>query len=71
MKSVPTPDWAVEAKCAMIRRNDMTVTELAREIGVSRPQVSAVINGTIVSPVIKAKIQNYLGLTDKASSPVN
>lgn len=33
MKKVPLPEWCVSVKKAMVERDDMTVTELAKEIG--------------------------------------
>ena len=48
MKKVPLPEWCVSVKKAMVERDDMSVTELAKEIGYSRAHVSQVINGTMV-----------------------
>ena len=42
MKKVPLPEWCVSVKKAMVERDDMTVTELAKEIGYSRAHVSQV-----------------------------
>ena len=44
MKKVPLPEWCVSVKKAMVERDDMSVTELAKEIGYSRAHVSQVIN---------------------------
>ena len=57
------PEWCKEAKIAMIRKDDMSVTELAAAIGVHRSYVSGVLNGRINAPEIAQKITNYLGLT--------
>lgn len=43
MKKVPLPEWCVSVKKAMVERDDMSVTELAKEIGYSRAHVSQVI----------------------------
>jgi len=40
MKKVPLPEWCVSVKKAMVERDDMSVTELAKEIGYSRAHVS-------------------------------
>lgn len=48
---------------AMVERDDMSVTELAKEIGYSRAHVSQVINGTMVpSANIKSAIESCLNL---------
>nr|DAK93335.1 MAG TPA: Helix-turn-helix XRE-family like protein [Caudoviricetes sp.] len=63
MKKVPLPEWCVSVKKAMVERDDMTVTELAKEIGYSRAHVSQVINGTMVpSANIKSAIESCLNL---------
>ena len=61
--SVPLPEWCVSVKKAMVERDDMSVTELAKEIGYSRAHVSQVINGTMVpSANIKSAIESCLNL---------
>ena len=61
MKKVPLPEWCVSVKKAMVERDDMSVTELAKEIGYSRAHVSQVINGTMVpSANIKSAIESYI-----------
>jgi DNA-binding helix-turn-helix protein len=63
MKKVPLPKWCVSVKKAMVERDDMSVTELAKEIGYSRAHVSQVINGTMVpSANIKSAIESCLNL---------
>ena len=60
---VPLPEWCVSVKKAMVERDDMSVTELAKEIGYSRAHVSQVINGTMVpSANIKSAIESCLNL---------
>ena len=62
-KKVPLPEWCVSVKKAMVERDDMSVTELAKEIGYSRAHVSQVINGTMVpSANIKSAIESCLNL---------
>ena len=63
MKKVPLPEWCVSVKKAMVERDDMSVTELAKEIGDSRAHVSQVINGTMVPAAnIKSAIESCLNL---------
>lgn len=63
MKKVPLPEWCVSVKKAMVERDDMSVTELAKEIGYSRAHVSQVINGTMApSANIKSAIESCLNL---------
>jgi hypothetical protein len=63
MKKVPLPEWCVSVKKAMVECDDMSVTELAKEIGYSRAHVSQVINGTMVpSANIKSAIESCLNL---------
>jgi hypothetical protein len=63
MKKVPLPEWCVSVKKAMVERDDMSVTELAKEIGYSRAHVSQVINGTMVASAnIKSAIESCLNL---------
>jgi len=57
------PEWCVEAKIAMLRQDNMSVTDLAKEIGVHRSYVSGVLNGRINAPEIAQKISKHLGLT--------
>jgi len=57
------PEWCVEAKIAMLRQHNMSVTDLAKEIGVHRSYVSGVLNGRINAPEIAQKISKYLGMT--------
>lgn len=57
------PEWCVEAKIAMLRQENMSVTDLAKAIGVHRSYVSGVLNGRINAPEIAQKISEHLGLT--------
>ena len=57
------PEWCIEAKSTMLRKDNMTVTELSKAIGVHRTYVSGVLNGRIVAPEIAQKISDYLGIT--------
>lgn len=52
------------------RRRELTTTDLAREMGVSRSEVSRVENGWLVpSPAFKAKAAKALGLSPQAVFP--
>ncbi len=59
-----TSTWEKDVKKALIER-DMTVSQLAAEIGFSRTYVSCVINGIYnsnSSHSVKQKICEYLGI---------
>lgn len=59
--------WCKDAKCALIRR-DMTLSELAKKVGLSREYTSAVVNGRIYSePAVKA-ISDELNISETACS---
>jgi DNA-binding Xre family transcriptional regulator len=54
-----TPEWAKDAKKIMIDL-DMSVTELADAIGMTRIYVSSVLHGRVISPPAQEKICSYL-----------
>ena len=56
------PKWAKEARKAMIDR-DMNIVDLSDGLGMSRPHISKVITGALLSPNTKAAICSYLGVT--------
>lgn len=60
----PLSEWCIQAKTAMLRKDNMSVTELSNTLGLQRSQVSLVLNGTYVAPKIAEKISNFLGITD-------
>ena len=53
--------WCKEVKKTLIDR-DMTVTDLADRLEISRPYVSGVVNGRVIAPEIAAKISDILGI---------
>ena len=55
------PDWGKEVRIKLIEK-DMTVSDLAENVGLSRTHVSAVICGRLESVNAKEKICQYLGL---------
>lgn len=57
------PRWCKEAKKALIDR-DMTVSDLADKIGVSRTYVSGVINRSVIAEEIAKLISKELGIDD-------
>lgn len=59
MKKRELPEWAKEAKKAMIDKS-LNVSELADKIGLTRPHVSAVLNGRLLSPNAQEAICNFL-----------
>lgn len=61
--------WCKQAKCELIKR-DMSVSDLAEKIGLTREYTSAVINGRIYAePAVKA-ISDVLNITETAHSYV-
>lgn len=56
------PPWSKEAKIALIKK-DMSVTELADEIGISRCYVSRVVNGSAFAPEIAERVSKALDIT--------
>lgn len=61
--------WCKQAKKELIDR-DMTITDLANQIGKTREYTSAVINGRAYSePTVKA-ISDALNITDTACSSI-
>lgn len=58
------PMWNKEIKKALIDR-DMSVTELAAELGISRVYASNIVNGRIcadAAPGIAERVGDYLGV---------
>lgn len=53
------PKWSKEAKIELIKR-DMSVTELADMIGISRCYVSRVVNGSAYAPEIADRVSKAL-----------
>lgn len=60
MNRVLSP-WCREVKKTLIDR-DMTVTDLADRLELSRPYVSGVVNGRVIAPEIAARISEVLGI---------
>lgn len=60
-REIPVPDWGKEARKAMIGQ-EITVIQLARDIGMARQYVSSVLNGRIVSPNAQEVICKRLGI---------
>lgn len=54
--------WGIKAKQALAARN-MSIEQLAKEIGLSRPYVTHVINGGYLADDAKRKICDYLGIS--------
>lgn len=66
MAKVLSP-WCKQVKCELVRR-DMSVAQLAAEIGKSREYTSGVVNGRIYSePAVKA-ISDVLNVAETACS---
>lgn len=61
--------WCKQVQCALINK-DMTINDLAKELGKSRQYISAVVNGrTYAEPTVK-EISDLLNITDTAYSSV-
>ena len=56
------PRWCKDAKIAMIEKGISGPKELGELIGLSRVQVSRVINGTLLSDKTQERICDYLGV---------
>ena len=52
--------WGKAVKSSLIA-SDITMKDMAADIGLTPTYVSAVINGRVLSPDVKKKISNYLG----------
>lgn len=61
-----TPLWGIKVKQILLERN-ISVAQLAKDIGKSRAWTSALINGIRNSEVTKEKINRYLGLDNLSS----
>ena len=61
------PAWGKEVRKALIDR-EMTVEELAKEIGYSKGYVANNINGNFDFPDVRRSICAYLGIGDKSAS---
>ena len=57
-----TVDWSKKVRHALIDR-DLSITEFANQIGLSRGHVNAVINGRLRSLRSQQAISDYLNLT--------
>ncbi len=58
-------DWAKDCRKAMIDRNNMSVTELAEALGISRTVISAVINCSRQSDDVRQRICDYLNVDSR------
>ena len=66
MKKILSP-WCKQAKCELIKQ-DMSISELAEQVGMTREYTSAIVNGRIYSePAVKA-ISDVLNITETACS---
>lgn len=55
--------WCKKAKIAMIQ-NDISVNDLAEELGCSRCYLSSTLNGKNTSIEIRRRISDYLNISD-------
>lgn len=54
-------DWAQTVKIELVKRH-MTIQDLAREVGMTREYVSAVVNGRAHGKQARQKISHYLNI---------
>lgn len=62
MCKVPIPEWGKEVKKVLIDK-DMSVTDLANELGLTREYVSKILNGSVRGGDVKTRILERLGLS--------
>lgn len=55
--------WCKNAKIAMIQR-DISISDLADKLGLSRPYVTSILNGRVTSPIAVKKISDFLHIAD-------
>lgn len=54
-------DWGIEVKKRMLERR-ISITEFANILGVTRPYLNNVINGSANSEGLQARINEYLAI---------
>ena len=69
MAKVLSP-WCKQAKIELIKR-DMSVGELAENVGMTREYISAVVNGRVYSESAVKIISDVLNIKDSAHSLSN
>ena len=57
------PVWCKRAKIAMLQ-SDISVSDLADELNLTRPYVSSVLNGRVNSPAAVKRISDFLQIAD-------
>jgi hypothetical protein len=55
----PSDEWCQAVKIELVKRN-MSVTQLARDVGVSRDRLSLVVNGKMFNKKIVDSVDNFL-----------
>ena len=63
LKQKKLSPWCKKAKIAMIQ-NDISVNDLAEELGCSRCYLSSTLNGKNTSIEIRRRISDYLNISD-------
>lgn len=58
--------WCKSAKIAMIQQ-DISISELAEKLNLTRPYVTSILNGRVNSPIAVKKISDYLQIADAES----
>jgi lambda repressor-like predicted transcriptional regulator len=57
----PSDEWCQAVKIELVKKN-MSVTQLARDVGVSRDRLSLVVNGKMFNEDIIASVDSFLGI---------
>lgn len=57
------PNWCMNAKIAMVKRG-LTVTDVARKLGLTRVYVSSVLNGRVYTSTAVKRISDFLEISD-------
>lgn len=63
--TTPSDEWRCAVKCELIKRN-MTMTELADKLDISRDRMSLVINGKMMNDNIVSMVSETLGISTPA-----
>ncbi len=61
------PNWCMNAKIAMVKRG-LTVTDVAKNLGLTRVYVSSVLNGRVHTYAAVKRISDYLEISDEYNS---
>ncbi len=63
----PSEKWCEEVKIELIKQK-MSISQLSKELGISRDRISLVINGRVMDEVIVSAVNNLLHITSSATA---